>query len=182
MQTFQDRLIATREQAGLTQTQLARHCDMAPTQLARYENGKAVPRRAVLKRLADALEVSAAWLSAGLEEPSASSRPRGVDLRTPSERAQLKVRVLPRPDKGADISIGVDGDVRTQLQAIARAQGKELNEYLQDALLSLAQTHQVISALAQKHEITTTVPADVEVLAQRLKALLLEAGVELPKK
>ena len=179
MQTFQDRLIATREKAGLTQTQLARHANMAPTQLARYENGKAAPRRAVLKRLADALEVPASWLSAGLEETWAQST-RAIDLSQPSDRARIQVRVQARPGKGANINIGVGDDIRAQLQAIANAQGMSLNEYLQAALLSLAQAQKVISASAPMQE--TTAVADIEKLARRLKDLLLDDGIALTKK
>ncbi|WP_289241660.1 helix-turn-helix transcriptional regulator [Delftia sp.] len=36
---FKDRLIAAREELGLSQSELARRVDMKPTQLARYEGG-----------------------------------------------------------------------------------------------------------------------------------------------
>lgn len=68
---FKDRLIAAREHAGLSQSQLARQLDMAPTQLARYESGRAVPRRKVMERLALALAVNSRWLAEGNEPPDA---------------------------------------------------------------------------------------------------------------
>lgn len=65
MQQFKDRLIHAREAKRVSQSELARLCEMAPTQLARYENGKAVPRRSVLQRIANVLEVSSGWLATG---------------------------------------------------------------------------------------------------------------------
>lgn len=68
--TFKDRLIAAREKAGLTQTELGLLCDMAPTQVSRYESGRAVPRRAAMVRLAEALKVTLDWLANGGEPPA----------------------------------------------------------------------------------------------------------------
>lgn len=62
---FKDRLISLREAKGLSQKELAALSGMAPTQLARYECGKAVPRRAATARLAIALSVDPAFLVNG---------------------------------------------------------------------------------------------------------------------
>ncbi|MDR0215910.1 MAG: helix-turn-helix domain-containing protein [Comamonas sp.] len=65
---FKDKLIAAREMRGLSQTELARLCGMAPTQLARYENGKVLPRRAAMSKIAKALGVDEFWLVFGDQE------------------------------------------------------------------------------------------------------------------
>ena len=65
MNGFNDRLIEARERAGYSQTQLGEACDMASTQISRYEAGRATPRRATVKRLASALGVSEEWLLTG---------------------------------------------------------------------------------------------------------------------
>lgn len=62
---FKERLIAARERAGMTQTGLGEVCDMAGTQISRYEAGRAVPRRAAMQRLANALGVTYEWLAKG---------------------------------------------------------------------------------------------------------------------
>ncbi|BDE70924.1 helix-turn-helix domain-containing protein [Delftia lacustris] len=77
---FKDRLIAAREELGLSQSELARRVDMKPTQLARYEGGRATPRRKVIERLAVALQVNTQWLadgSAHAHEPEATMRSDG---------------------------------------------------------------------------------------------------------
>lgn len=61
-----DRIIEARERAGLSQTELAEACGMASTQLSRYELGKSVPRKATLRRLASALNVTEGWLVGGV--------------------------------------------------------------------------------------------------------------------
>lgn len=66
---FKDRLIVARERAGLSQTELGQLCDMAPTQVSRYESGRAVPRRAAMVRLAEALKVPMDWLAFGSDPP-----------------------------------------------------------------------------------------------------------------
>lgn len=93
---FKDRLIAAREALGLSQTQLAGMCQMAPTQLARYENGKAVPRRSVRERLAMALKVNSTWLFNGSEAPDDTEV---LVNRIPGEGAELTFRPDPETAK-----------------------------------------------------------------------------------
>lgn len=69
MNGFADRLIHVREQAGVSQTALGELCDMAGTQISRYEAGRATPRRATIKRIANALHVSPEWLATGEGAP-----------------------------------------------------------------------------------------------------------------
>lgn len=106
MEQFKDRLIAAREALGLSQTQLADMCQMAPTQLARYENGKAVPRRAVRERIALALKVNSTWLLNGSE---AADDP--------------EVLVTPTSDGGAELTFRPDPDTAQKWKELSDQAG-----------------------------------------------------------
>lgn len=67
--TFGPRLRLLREQAGLSQSELARRAGLAPHHVCRYERGDFPPSWANACRLADALGVSVA----DFREPSAES-------------------------------------------------------------------------------------------------------------
>lgn len=90
---FKDRLIATRESKGLSQTRLAALSGMAPTQLARYETGKAVPRRASMMRLAEALGVQPDWLMRG--ETVSWPAPISMQVRSVGDEAPPEELVIP---------------------------------------------------------------------------------------
>jgi len=73
--TVGERLALARTSRGWSQTELGKACDMAPTQVSRYEADRAVPRRATLTRVALALAVRYKWLVSGegpMEEYSAT--------------------------------------------------------------------------------------------------------------
>lgn len=106
MEQFKDRLIAAREALGLSQTQLADMCQMAPTQLARYENGKAVPRRAVRERLAHALKVNTTWLFDGSEAPD-----------------DTEVLVNPTSDGGAELTFRPDPETAQKWKELSDQAG-----------------------------------------------------------
>lgn len=91
---------------GLSQTELAVMCHMAPTQLARYENGKAVPRRAVRERLAQALKVNTTWLLDGSEAPDVS-----------------EALIARTPDGGADLTFRADPETAKKWQELSRKAG-----------------------------------------------------------
>lgn len=59
---FAERLKTLRNNAGLTQKQLAEKADMHPAIIARYETGNAMPRQKAILKLADALQVPPAAL------------------------------------------------------------------------------------------------------------------------
>lgn len=59
------RIVESRQKAGLSQTDLGLKTGIAQTQISRYESGRAVPRRAAMMRLAEALGVSPEWLMRG---------------------------------------------------------------------------------------------------------------------
>lgn len=85
---FKERLIAARERAGMTQTGLGEVCDMAGTQISRYEAGRAVPRRAAMQRLANALGVSFEWLATG----EGRERQMQISVGAPSGEFELVLR------------------------------------------------------------------------------------------
>lgn len=94
---FKDRLIAARERAGLSQTELGQLCGMAPTQVSRYESGRAVPRRAAMARLAEALKTPMDWLMHG-----DSVSMEGTQIRfEQSESGDAALVLRPSPELGA---------------------------------------------------------------------------------
>lgn len=92
---FKDRLIAAREGLGLSQSELARRVDMKPTQLARYEGGRATPRRKVIERLAVALQVNTQWLADGSTHRHATEM-----TMTPDGKGMVDVTFRPDEETG----------------------------------------------------------------------------------
>ncbi|MDE1557369.1 MULTISPECIES: helix-turn-helix domain-containing protein [Comamonas] len=64
--TIGDRITQARMARGWSQTDLGRACDMAPTQVSRYESGRAAPRRQTILKIAQALAVEYQWLTSGV--------------------------------------------------------------------------------------------------------------------
>ncbi|MGF6211762.1 helix-turn-helix domain-containing protein [Comamonas sp. 4034] len=164
---FKDRLIAARESLGLSQTALANSCDMASTQLARYENGKAVPRRAVMARIAEKLGVSAKWLATGVSEE--------VDvLGLDSMLHPLTTTVVSDPS-GQNFVIYTRPNPRTAaiIKERAAALGLSLDELVSQILDSFA---------ANKPETPEQLLTRLEL--ERLKDRIerLESSTDLPKK
>jgi len=75
--TVGQRIAYARQARGWSQTELGRACEMAPTQVSRYEADRAVPRRVTTARIADVLAVRFQWLVAGTGdmEEYATSKP-----------------------------------------------------------------------------------------------------------
>jgi len=73
--TLARRIAEARRQAGLTQADLADRLGVAQSTLARWESGAREPARAVVRRLAQLLRVSAGWLESG--EGAAGGRAAG---------------------------------------------------------------------------------------------------------
>jgi transcriptional regulator with XRE-family HTH domain len=65
-----DRLKLIRENRGLTQDDLNTRLGFGPTQIYRYETGKADPSPDVLVRIAVELEVTTDWLLGLVNEPT----------------------------------------------------------------------------------------------------------------
>lgn len=59
------RIVRARASLDWSQAELASRAAIAPTQLARYENGKTKPRPEMVHRLATLLDVSPDWLMSG---------------------------------------------------------------------------------------------------------------------
>lgn len=87
-----ERIRELREQAGMSQLELANKLGISRTAIARYEGGVASPSRR-LKVLADALDVSVDYLLNGAGEYEVSSHPTGI-----GKRIQL-LRTLANMDK-----------------------------------------------------------------------------------
>lgn len=62
---FAERLLESRARAGISQAALAIKAGVTPVQISRYERGDCEPRRAVIYRISDALNVSSEWLLDG---------------------------------------------------------------------------------------------------------------------
>lgn len=70
MTEFAKKLAYYRKLAGLNQTTLGKKVGVTSTQVSKYERGLAVPRPEVLKRIADALEISVDLLMSLQDKPS----------------------------------------------------------------------------------------------------------------
>lgn len=73
METFKERLIACREAAGLTQSELARRLSLTPQAVQKWEKGENVPRGKRMEKLASLLSTSVGYLLIG--EGSANVEP-----------------------------------------------------------------------------------------------------------
>ena len=63
MEKFPDKLRAAREKAHINQTDLAKKVGVSRRSVFAYENGESIPRRNILRKLADALDVTVAYLT-----------------------------------------------------------------------------------------------------------------------
>ena len=61
--TFSDKIKVAREQAGLTQQQLADSTGVSKRTIASYESGGAIARASTMLKLAKALNISSKYLS-----------------------------------------------------------------------------------------------------------------------
>lgn len=75
---FADRLMAARANAGLTQSDIRRRLYIGRGTVSDWEMGRTTPGVMLLEKLAEALGVSARWLSVG--EADHSERPDTADL------------------------------------------------------------------------------------------------------
>jgi transcriptional regulator with XRE-family HTH domain len=73
------RIVEAREKKGLRQAELAREIGVIVTTMWRYERGECAPGADVLRRIAEALDVSIDWIVTGGEarraHPCASTAP-----------------------------------------------------------------------------------------------------------
>lgn len=156
MEEFKDRLIAARERAGLSQTELGEISDMASTQISRYEAGRAVPRRAVTKRLADALGVAFEWLAHG----------KGAGH-------QFLVRL--DPSKQSTLKLHADPETTEQFLRMAEAEGLAPDQFLQQLVF------EHLKKVQEGHQSDTSVDSRLSEMKRRIEQLEERLGALPPK-
>ncbi|MEN5181779.1 helix-turn-helix transcriptional regulator [Comamonas testosteroni] len=110
--TIGERIALARQARGWSQTELGKACGMAPTQVSRYEAGRAVPRRITMARIADVLAIRFQWLVAGTGEMDEFN----------SE------------DKERWLTFSISGDLADRLQNYAMKSGLTLAEAMVEIL------------------------------------------------
>ena len=92
--TLARRLRIAREEAELTQAQLARQLELNPATINGYETGRSVPPRHKVIAWAHVCDVDLAWLE-GPADDGPSVTPTGPNIRKPG-RSSPRVRPLHR--------------------------------------------------------------------------------------
>lgn len=133
-----DRILRLREARRLTQEDLANRAGILQTQVAQYENWRAVPSQPTIERIARALEVPYAEFTsdADFSKPKQKKRKRSGNLLTPSGR----VRYTPSHHK-TDHSAGGKGE---GTEPTGDAQADERSPYIPSTPEQLA--HDLIRA------------------------------------
>ena len=110
--TFGDRLAQARLMRGWSQTDLGKAADMAPTQVSRYEAGRATPRGLTLGRLASSLGVKAEWLVSGVGDVEGGRAP------------------YPKPDEPThEFVVPLSAEEKRDLEAAAKAEGVTAEQF-----------------------------------------------------
>ena len=106
-----NRIKRLREDANLTQRQLATTLGCSFGLVAQWESHRKLPGRDNLKRIADALAVDVGYLLSG-------SRPNGVHVTDPQQLLMLRRfrNLSPRQRENVLELLGVSGDVRRQIE------------------------------------------------------------------
>ena len=158
MNGFNDRLIEARERAGYSQTQLGEACDMASTQISRYEAGRATPRRATVKRLASALGVSEEGLLTG-------AGPAG----------QFLIETVPREGGGLGLNLRADPETERVFNDLASLEGLTPGAFLKQLVIEhleklpettrLRDISERVKRLEQALELATSAPPSPKISA-----------------
>lgn len=155
-----DRIAEARQKAGLSQAELGQVADVAQTQISRYESGRAVPRRAVLARLAEALRVPLEWLAFG-EGPTEAIRLNMVE-----------------PDGITNTTLVIPESLAPWVEGIAA--GLECS--IPDAVVEIIRQHQSLRLMAPTGNpkfpiagMLATAMTDLELRMKNLEAELAEA-------
>lgn len=102
--TIGERIRETRRKRGLSQVDLARAIGVTQPAVANWESGVHDPRRVVLARIADTLDVSATWLANGARSlVEADKHPAAAYIRRPLQHTPVisfadAARFFERPD------------------------------------------------------------------------------------
>lgn len=107
------RIAESRQKAGLSQADLELKTGIAQTQISRYESGRAVPRRAAMMRLAEALGVQFDWLMSG----NATSWPSPISMQVRMGNAEAPPEELIIPPELVDFVCGVAGRLNSSVSA-----------------------------------------------------------------
>lgn len=86
MNRFPEKLRDARAAAGLNQTELSERAGVSRRSVFAYENGHSFPRRSVLRRIADALGVTVAYLTNDESEDPNEGRAREENINMARER------------------------------------------------------------------------------------------------
>jgi transcriptional regulator with XRE-family HTH domain len=101
--TFGDRLVAARENANLSQQDLAKRLGVKNSTIKSWENDNSEPRANRLSMLAGLLNVSITWLisaeGSGVEAPEKSDEMSNDLLDTLKELTALRVNLLKNIDR-----------------------------------------------------------------------------------
>lgn len=108
-----ERIARARSAQGMTQTELAECCELSPTQISRYEGGRASPRSATVGKIAAALNVPFDWLWAG----------DGVDPVATKAYELMEVQLPPK--------------IMERLRQQARSAGIALDEFVAEKAIRL---------------------------------------------
>lgn len=85
-----DRIRDARKNLGLSQSDLAKKIGVSQPAVANWESGVHDPRRLMLAKIADALQVSAGWLASGARsEVEADKQPAAAYLRRPLQHTPV---------------------------------------------------------------------------------------------
>ncbi|MDN7825120.1 helix-turn-helix transcriptional regulator [Burkholderia cenocepacia] len=143
------RIVRARAAKGISQAELAQRADVAATQVARWERGKAVPRPETLHKLALLLDVSPRWLESGEGALNEHEYPSELPLGEKEVIANLSDEELRLLRKRASESGRTLGDEMAAIadEFLARWQRQpappgwmklEISERLQDRLAAAA--------------------------------------------
>jgi transcriptional regulator with XRE-family HTH domain len=155
-ENFAARLTKARIAMAWSQTDLGKAAHIAPTQISRYEAGRAVPRAYVLGKLALALNVRVEWLATGEGDMS--------------ERPIYSAKNPPPP-----IGLSFDEEETAKLEAAAKLRGVSFDEFVSMAVReALAATENLVrrGAPPTLEEIHTEIAQQrtrLEELAEMLK-------------
>lgn len=89
MNAISENLKKIRGQKGVSQDELAKKIDIHPVQLSRYERGQSVPSIDIVKKIADALEITIDELVYGNENNKAEQTIKDRELLNMFSKVQL---------------------------------------------------------------------------------------------
>lgn len=146
------RIKYARGALGWSQADLARMCDIAPTQFSRYESGRAEPRPETIAKIAAALNVDPIWLAQGTG-----------DIQGPD------IPLSAPPGFPPPLEISLPSDLATEIKSKALANGVTVEmEILRRLSESLQTTHDEPPLTDNEKALEKASQRGAEVALQRL--------------